>query len=84
MNRKFRGRFPWKGRWNWWQLLLIRLFCFWCAIDLLIVPIFFAVHVFLMRKKRRGRRDKKGAGMVRLKYTPVTPIKMLAKRKAKF
>lgn len=55
MKRKFRGRFPEKGKWKWWHLLLFRFFCVWCAFDMLIFPIFSTVFSLL---EKRGKRKK--------------------------
>ncbi|XP_078352051.1 uncharacterized protein LOC144636725 [Oculina patagonica] len=56
MKRKFRGRDPEKSGWNWWQLLLFRLFCFWCAFVFLIFPVLFTV--FALRNEQRSSRGK--------------------------
>ena len=76
MKRKFDGRDPKKSGWNWWQLLLFRFFCFWCAFDLLLFPILFTV--FSLRKERRSKRGKeprsrrgeKSAGIVQPARNP--------------
>ncbi|KAL9952839.1 hypothetical protein ACROYT_G040152 [Oculina patagonica] len=56
MERKFHGREPEKSGWNWWQLLLYRFFCFWCALDLLFLPILFTV--FSQLEKRREEKEE--------------------------
>ncbi len=60
MKRKFRGHYPNNNRWNWWQLLLFRFFCLWCAFDWVIFPILYAVISLLEKrsKRRKERRSK--------------------------
>lgn len=53
MTRKFHGRYK-KSKWNWWQLLLFRLFYFWCAVDWCIFPILVTVSSLLKKKSKRG------------------------------
>ncbi len=88
MERKFHGREPEKSGWNWWQLLLYRFFCFWCALDLLFLPILFTV--FSQLEKRREEKEEnvneEGSkeaipdeiGIVQPAHTPLHQLKIKA------
>ncbi|KAL9952846.1 hypothetical protein ACROYT_G040159 [Oculina patagonica] len=58
MNRKFRGHYPDNNQWIWWQLVLFRFFCLWCAFDWVIFPILYAV-ISLLEKRRKREKERR-------------------------